>query len=327
MLQSPLNQSKRVKVKQMSLKAKNLVGQYNFIMVSRPLMAYFKDANILMMMHALIEGDSACSDDSGWFYQTVETIEDMYFLSRKQQDRVISYLIENEFIYKKVTGLPARRYFKINNEKLTNVMLENSELLCNKGAFQYVQKGQTGKSKMDEPYINKEISNKEISNKDKAQSQAIDAPPPKKRNTVDWDWSDRIVERFGVTEQVAQDFITARKAKRALITETVLSHFQSEVKKVNDAGVYFAEKEAFAYWVATGWQGFKADWYLKGQQFQSKNGYKTKETIEDCMTRLSKSEGAMEELDVTPSKNGLGLPVFDDFDSDDPFAYYQKNNA
>jgi uncharacterized protein YdaU (DUF1376 family) len=151
-----------------------------------------------------------------------------------------------------------------------------------------------------------------------AQSQAIDAPPQKKRNTIDWDWTDRIVERFGVSEQVAQDLIIARKAKRAVITETVLNNFQKEVKKVNDAGVYLAEREAFAYWVASGWQAFKANWYLKGQQ-PAGGGFKQKETIEECMARLP--------MDVTPQKNGLGFPVFDDFDSDNPFAYNQKNSA
>jgi hypothetical protein len=183
--------------------------------------------------------------------------------------------------------------------------------------FSATEKVDTNKETLEQ----RNIKDKETVKTNTAQSQAIDAPPPKKRNVIDWDWADRLVERFGVTEQVAKDFIIARKAKSAAITETVLDTFQKEVKKVNDAGVYFSEREAFAYWVASGWQGFKANWYLKGQQGQVKTGYKGKETIEDCMARLSKSESAGVELDVTPSKNGLGLPNFDYVDDVDPFAY------
>ena len=181
-----------------------------------------------------------------------------------------------------------------------------------------------------EPITNnhKPITNNQRSKTKEAQSQAIDAPPPKKRkNTVDWDWTDRIVERFGVSEQVAKDFIDIRKRDNWKISERIFNTFANEVKKINEAGVYLAEKDAFAWWVKQEWRGFDADWYLNRQTGQAKTGYKTKETIEECMARLSTSESAREELDVTPSQNGLGLPVFDYLEDSDPFACQQKNNA
>jgi len=173
----------------------------------------------------------------------------------------------------------------------------------------------------------KPITINQSSKTKEAQSQAFDAPPIKKRKTVDWDWTSRIVERFGVTEDLANDFIDIRKREGWKISDRIFNNFSNEVKKINESGVYLAQKDAFAWWVKKEWRGFEADWYLKNQTGGVKTEYKRKETIEECMARLSKSESARAELDVTPPKNGLGLPVFDDFDSDNPFTYYKKNKA
>ena len=118
-----------------------------------------------------------------------------------------------------------------------------------------------------------------------------------------------------MSEQVAQDLIIARKAKSAAITETVLDTFQKEVKKVNDAGVYLAECEAFAYWVASGWQGFKANWYLKGQQ-PAGGGFKQKGAIDEFLARPATTKDMPVELDVTPSQSWPQV----DFLDDNPFA-------
>lgn len=64
---------------------------------------------------------------------------------------------------------------------------------------------------------------------------------------------------FGITGQLADDFIVLRKAKKAPITETALKGYQSEADK---AGISICEAVAIA--IKRNWQGFNASWDWQG---------------------------------------------------------------
>ena len=64
-----------------------------------------------------------------------------------------------------------------------------------------------------------------------------------------------ILEQFGITGQLAKDFIAHRKAKKSVITETVLNGFRREADK---AGIPLVE--AITISIERNWQGFKAEW-------------------------------------------------------------------
>ncbi|WP_302544062.1 helix-turn-helix domain-containing protein [Sutterella wadsworthensis] len=59
-------------------------------------------------------------------------------------------------------------------------------------------------------------------------------------------------------EQLWQDWLELRKAKRAPLNTTTINTFRAEAQK---AGISFEEAVSFS--VANGYQGFKADWYRK----------------------------------------------------------------
>ena len=64
-----------------------------------------------------------------------------------------------------------------------------------------------------------------------------------------------LLAEFGIVGQLAEDFITHRKSKRAAITKTVLVGYQREAHK---AGMPLAE--AITISIERNWQGFKAEW-------------------------------------------------------------------
>lgn len=70
--------------------------------------------------------------------------------------------------------------------------------------------------------------------------------------------SDLLAE-FGIVGQLADDFITHRKACKAPITETVLKGFQREADK---AGIPLAE--AITISIERNWRGFKSEWDWRG---------------------------------------------------------------
>jgi hypothetical protein len=60
----------------------------------------------------------------------------------------------------------------------------------------------------------------------------------------------------GVTQQVAEDFLTQRRAKRAPLTKTALSGIKNEAAKAR-----ITLEDALRTCIERGWQGFNADWY------------------------------------------------------------------
>ena len=68
-----------------------------------------------------------------------------------------------------------------------------------------------------------------------------------------------LLDEFGITGQLADDFITHRKACKAPITETALKGFQREADK---AGIPLAE--AITISIERNWRGFKSEWDWRG---------------------------------------------------------------
>ena len=78
-----------------------------------------------------------------------------------------------------------------------------------------------------------------------------------KKNTKKSDLD--LLADFGITGQLADDFIVLRNAKKAPITETALKGYQSEADK---AGISICEAVAIA--IKRNWQGFNASWDWQG---------------------------------------------------------------
>ncbi|WKS98759.1 helix-turn-helix domain-containing protein [Gallibacterium salpingitidis] len=75
-----------------------------------------------------------------------------------------------------------------------------------------------------------------------------------------------LLAEFGITGQLAEDFITHRKAKTAPITRTALERLQ---KQADLAGLPLVEVAEVM--IERGWRGFKADWDWNGTQVNKSN--------------------------------------------------------
>ena len=89
-------------------------------------------------------------------------------------------------------------------------------------------------------------------------------PVNEPKKTTQKSESEILLEQFGISGQLAKDFITHRKAKKAPITETVMNGF---LREANKAELSVAESVAIS--IERNWQGFKATWYLKDKELQS----------------------------------------------------------
>lgn len=73
-----------------------------------------------------------------------------------------------------------------------------------------------------------------------------------------------MLKKAGVDEQLADDFLKARKAKKAPLTKTVLDGIEREAEA---AGISVAE--AVRICVERNWQGFKAEWLTNSKTSSS----------------------------------------------------------
>ena len=123
----------------------NLFNSGNSISVNRPL-AHALGVNAAILYGALLgkhlyylQHDMLKED--GWFYSTIADLQESTSLTRRQQERGIDTLVKAELIETGVKGLPARRYFRIIERTLENVV--NDKTVCTDRTYRFDESEQT----------------------------------------------------------------------------------------------------------------------------------------------------------------------------------------
>ncbi|HHF4614310.1 TPA: helix-turn-helix domain-containing protein, partial [Haemophilus influenzae] len=80
-------------------------------------------------------------------------------------------------------------------------------------------------------------------------------PVNEPKKTTQKSEAEMLLEQFGITGQLAKDFIAHRKAKKGVINQTQLNRLQKQADK---AGISICE--AVEICIERNWQGFNASW-------------------------------------------------------------------
>lgn len=94
-------------------------------------------------------------------------------------------------------------------------------------------------------------------------------PVNEPKKTTQKSESEMLLERFGITGQLAKDFIAHRKTKRGAISETQLSRLQKQSDK---AGISICE--AVEICIERNWQGFNASWDWRDEKLRTSQAQK-----------------------------------------------------
>ncbi|MDG6247056.1 DNA replication protein, partial [Glaesserella parasuis] len=108
------------------------------------------------------------------------------------------------------------------------------------------------------PFVNTENTS-ENTNNNTSLTGSINAREKKSADLI-------LLEKFGITEQLAKDFIVHRKSFKAPITETALKGFQREADKAK-----IPIQQAIAISIERGWRGFSAGWDWRDDGVSAKN--------------------------------------------------------
>lgn len=138
---------------------KQLLMSSNYWTLNKDVVKMFGIETAFMLTN-LAEAESMMSDEEGWFYQTHETVESITGLTRHKQDVAIDKLEKAGILHKQVRGIPAKRYFKLDYEALTNKFVKNSQTSMQNISKQDCKKTATNKES-NIKNINKESNNKD----------------------------------------------------------------------------------------------------------------------------------------------------------------------
>jgi len=173
----------------------SFLNQDSYQIYNRHVAKYFKSVNAAIMLSELInrydyhtaqkELTSHEKYGDGWFYFTCDKAEERTYLSRKEQDTALKILKEKGFIESKVFGLPAKRYFKINEEKIIETffskkdssMSKKDNLELKKSTTYEGEKRQTAhiyKEPHKDPYVGTSTTNEQLVDDDVVHKYAIE---------------------------------------------------------------------------------------------------------------------------------------------------------
>ena len=138
---------------------KQLLMSSNYWTLNKDVVKMFGIETAFMLSN-LAEAESMMADEDGWFYQTHDTVESMTGLSRHKQDVAIDKLEKEGILHKRVRGIPAKRYFKLDYKALANKFVKNSQT-----SMQNISKLDCKKSATNKESNIKKV-NKESNNKD-----------------------------------------------------------------------------------------------------------------------------------------------------------------
>lgn len=108
----------------------SLLASDNFLVINRDLLKMY-GLNVTLMLCELASEYNYYSkegklEEDGLFFSTIENIADKTGLSRYQQAESLKKLNEMGIVKTIVKGVPAKRYFKLDVEKLANKLANNS---------------------------------------------------------------------------------------------------------------------------------------------------------------------------------------------------------
>ena len=190
---------------------KNLLMSSNYYALNKTLV---KNLGIetAFFLTTLVEADETLADDDGWFYQTSKTLEEITGLSNHKQTKCIEQLISLDILVQENKGIPMKRYFKLNYDKILislNTRIEkNSNQEFKKVKSQSLKNLKTSfqKTSNNKEYninnLDKEYSNKQSSSSvdESTQPQQLDEKSIEFRNDI-IELKDIIIQATGENQQ------------------------------------------------------------------------------------------------------------------------------
>lgn len=73
---------------------------------------------VLLSQSEFVGARERTRDWEGWFYMRIDFVERTLKMNRNRQARILRTLIRKKFVQRQSRGVPAKRYFRVNVERI-----------------------------------------------------------------------------------------------------------------------------------------------------------------------------------------------------------------
>ena len=92
------------------------------------------------LLTTLIEASDGLANDDGWFYKTAPSLEEETGLSNHKQSKIIEELTKLGILEQENKGMPMKRYFRINFNKIEELVFKMQDLKNSKPSIKENEK-------------------------------------------------------------------------------------------------------------------------------------------------------------------------------------------
>lgn len=92
------------------------------------------------LLTTLIEASDGLANDEGWFYKTAPSLEEETGLSNHKQSKIIEELTKLGILEQENKGMPMKRYFRINFNKIEELVFKIQDLKKSKPSNEEIEK-------------------------------------------------------------------------------------------------------------------------------------------------------------------------------------------
>ena len=92
------------------------------------------------LLTTLIEASDGLANEDGWFYKTSPSLEEETGLSNHKQSKIIEELTKLGILEQENKGMPMKRYFRINFNKIEELVFKTQDLKNSKPCNEEIEK-------------------------------------------------------------------------------------------------------------------------------------------------------------------------------------------
>ena len=227
------------------------------------------------LLTTLIEASDGLANEEGWFYKTSPSLEEETGLSNHKQSKIIEELTKLGIIEQENKGMPMKRYFKINFQKIEELIfkkdLKNSNASIKENEKQGFKNFESKNLKNSNACIEKISNNKELNNNNLENNNLLKEKNKKEKSKNEVETYINDLKLNDDYKQLLFRYVEYRKSIKKPIKTIV------PIRKIlKDFSDWFVLDEAINIAMEKEWQGLEPEWIAKYKQSKACNNYGNK---------------------------------------------------
>ena len=250
---------------------KQLLMSSSYFVLNKQIVKLF-GIETAFLLTTLIEASDGLANDEGWFYKTAPSLEEETGLSNHKQSKIIEELTKLGILEQENKGMPMKRYFRINFQKIEELVFKIQDLKNYKPSIEENKKQgfKNFESKdlknlnacIEKISNNKELNNNNLENNNLLKEKNI--KKEKSKNEVE-----TYINNLDLDDDYKQllfKYVEYRKSIKKQIKTIVPIQ-----KIIRDFPDYFSLDEAIEIAQEKEWQGLEPEWIAKYKLSKTNN--------------------------------------------------------